>query len=93
MVHLIVADIPVVRIFLKCIGRHSANIYLLHAFIYHYFYSDLLYSFHESWLIFTVLLGITLTASVLIELMKKVSGYNRLVGKLLTALNDQAFLI
>lgn len=56
---------------------------MIHTFIYYYFYPELIYSFQDSWKILPVLLGICLVISVLIELFKKFTGYDKLTEKLL----------
>lgn len=85
IVYLLVGYIPILRDVLKFIGKNSANIFLTHTFIYYYFYTDFIYSFHDSWLILTVLLGTSLLLSLVIELIKKITGYNLLVNKALAA--------
>lgn len=79
-----ISHIPLLRTGLGFIGGHATNIFLTHTFIYYYFYTDFIYSFHDSWLILLVLLGLSLGVSILIELFKKVSGYNRLIDRILT---------
>lgn len=75
--------IPGVRHVLMFIGEHATNIFLIHTFIYYYFYPDFIYSFRYSVCIVPALLLISLLVSVVIELLKKVTGYNRLVNMLL----------
>ena len=75
--------IPGVRHVLMFIGEHATNIFLIHTFIYYYFYPDFIYSFRYSVCIVLALLLISLLVSVVIELLKKVTGYNRLVNMLL----------
>lgn len=79
----VIGYIPVVRSVLKFLGKHATNIFLIHTFLYYYFYTDFIYSFKKDWLILLVMLIICTLLSIVIELLKKISGYNRLVGKLL----------
>lgn len=82
MVYEFIAFIPVLNLCLEFLGKHSANIFLIHTFIYYYFYPDFIYSFGSTWTILPVLLLLSLGLSVLIELFKKYTGYNRLIQKL-----------
>lgn len=77
-----IACIPGLSLCLEFLGKHSANIFLIHTFIYYYFYPDFIYSFRDSWKILPVLLALCLALSVLIELLKKYTGYNKLIQKL-----------
>jgi len=54
------------------LGKHSINIYMLHTFIFAYFFKDFIYSFKYPILIFFVLLAICLIISVLLEYGKKI---------------------
>lgn len=90
MVYYGLCRIPVLREAARFLGKHAANIFLLHTFLYLYFYADFIYSFRSAWLILLVLSGLSLAVSMLLELLKKITGYNRLCGKILTAF-DSAF--
>lgn len=67
------------------LGRHSMNIYLLHTFVFSYFFSDFIYGFKNPVVIFLALLGVSLALSIIVEflkkqcrfyvLLKKISGY------------------
>ena len=87
MVYEFIALIPGINFCLEFLGKHAANIFLIHTFIYYYFYPDFIYSFGTTWKILPILLGICLVISILIELFKKYSGYNRLTEKLLTVIH------
>lgn len=87
MVYDVISYIPIVSHCLKFLGRHSMNIFLTHTFIYLYFHSDFIYSFRDSWTILLVLLGLSLLVSIVIEGFKKVTGYNKLVAKLIEKVN------
>ncbi|MCM1038490.1 MAG: acyltransferase [Roseburia sp.] len=82
IVYEFIAGIPILSSVLKFIGEHATNIFLIHTFIYLYWYADFIYSFQKSWLIIGVLLIICIILSVMIELLKKISGYNRLITKI-----------
>lgn len=83
MVYEFIAPIPVLNFCLEFLGKYATDIFLIHTFIYYYFYPEFIYSFHKSWKILPVLLGICLVVSILIELFKKCTGYNKLTEKLL----------
>lgn len=89
MVYDVISYIPIVNRCLYYLGKHSMNIFLIHTFIYLYFYSDFIYSFHNSWTILLVLLGISLLLSIVIEGFKWIIGYNKLVSKLIDLLNKK----
>ena len=74
MVYEFIAWIPGLNFLLEFLGRHATNIFLVHTFIYYYFYPDFIYSFRETWKILPVLLGICLIISILTELIKKYSA-------------------
>lgn len=63
---------------LAFIGKHSLNIFLIHTFIFKYYFSDFVYSFKYAGLITIVLLVISLFLSILIEQLKKILAYNKL---------------
>jgi len=65
------------------LGKHSMNIFLIHTFIFGYFYSGFIYSFKYPFLIFSVLLACSLFISVLIEYCKKIIGIYTLENKII----------
>lgn len=75
--------IPVARFWLKYIGKHSTNIFLTHTFIYFYYYPDFIYSFRSTWYVLPVFAAVSLALSIVIEAVKKFSGYNKLGNVLL----------
>lgn len=89
MVYDVISYIPVVSHCLKFLGKHSMNIFLVHTFIYMYFYPDFIYSFGNSWTILSVLLGLSLLVSIVIESFKKITGYNKLVSRLINLVDDK----
>lgn len=82
MVYEFIAPVPGFCFCLEFLGKHATNIFLLHTFLYLYFCSDFIYSFRDSWKIMSILLGLSLALSILIELFKKYSGYNKLTEKI-----------
>lgn len=71
--------IPGIKHILMFIGNHSTNIFLIHTFIYLYFYEEFIYSSGYSWSIFFVLLLLCLVVSAIVELLKTLLGYNKLL--------------
>lgn len=76
-----ITDIPILRTVLIFLGKHSMNIFLMHTFIRHYLLEEFVYSFRHFALITLVVLIMSLAVSIIIELMKKHLGYNKLVSK------------
>jgi peptidoglycan/LPS O-acetylase OafA/YrhL len=60
------------------IGNHSRNIYLIHTFIYLYFFSNFINSFKYQTSKFLVLLGMSLAISIIIEFLKEKTKYKKL---------------
>ena len=82
-------DIPLISNVLMFIGKHSMNIFLFHTFIRSYLFSEFTYSFHHFALITLVLLLVSLAVSAVLELIKKYSGYNKLVSYLGNKINNK----
>lgn len=64
-------------------GKHSMNVYMIHTFIYFYWFSRYVYFAKYSILIFLVLLVWCLILSALIEYIKQRSLYNKIVESVL----------
>jgi len=75
-----IVGIPVLRQVLCFLGTHSMNIFLLHTFIRQYFLREFVYSVRHFALVTLVVLVLSLAISVIIELIKKYSGFNKFVG-------------
>lgn len=65
-------------------GKHSMNMFLAHSFFKTYYFKDFYYSFGNAWLIVLVLTITTLLFSICVEMLKKYSGYNKMVEKLVS---------
>lgn len=74
----ILEKVPGLSAALQFLGRHSMNIFLLHTFIYSYYFGRFIYSFGHFLLIFAVLLAASLLCSIVLEQLKRLIGYNRL---------------
>lgn len=64
---------------LKFIGTYATNIFLVHTFIYYYFYADVIYALYDSWKIYAAVFTLSLIVSVAAESAKKLLRYGRLV--------------
>lgn len=82
----VISYIPIISSVLKYIGKHATSIFLTHTFVYYYFYTDFIYSFKKDWLILLVMIVICTAISIIIELLKKITGYNLLINKILSRL-------
>ena len=67
---------------LVVIGKYSMDIFLIHTLIRATYFRKFIYGFRYVPLIVLVLLGISLVISILIEQLKKYTGYNQLVNKI-----------
>jgi membrane-bound acyltransferase YfiQ involved in biofilm formation len=68
---LAVRNIPYISALFQYLGKHSMNIFMIHTFIFYYFFKTFIYSFHYPIFIFNALLIISLALSILLELIKK----------------------
>ncbi len=67
---------------LAFLGRHAMNIFLLHTFIFSYFFHSFVYSFENPFLIFLVLLCSSFLLSIILEFLKKHLGFYKLQDKI-----------
>ncbi len=74
----IAGALPGIRRVLAFLGKHSMNIYFVHTFFYMAIYQPYIYAFRYAWLIFPVLVVVTLVYSVVLEFIK--TG-GRVLGK------------
>lgn len=79
--------IPGIRQALGLLGKHSMNIFLIHTFIYYYYFKDFTYSFGYWLIIAAVLMGISLAVSILIEAAKRAAGYPHVIAKVMEKLH------
>jgi membrane-bound acyltransferase YfiQ involved in biofilm formation len=71
---------------LAFVGKHSMNMYLMHTFIFGYFFHDFIYGFKKPILIFAVLFFISLLLSIIVELMKNRLKFYQLQQKVISFL-------
>ena len=74
-------------VILPFLGKHSMNIYMVHTFLYFYFFPDIIYSFRYPGLIFFVLMILSLCISIVLEEIKIRAGCYAFVGRLLDKLS------
>lgn len=84
----VVSKIPVIDKVLAFLGKHSMNIFLSHTFLRAYFLKDFLYSLKYPVVIVTVLTVLSLVLSIVIDLLKKYTGYDKLVNKLIQKVTE-----
>lgn len=74
-----IVGIPGIRQIFVFLGKHSMNIFLLHTFIRQYLLREFVYSFRHFALVTLVVLVLSLAVSIVIELLKKLLRFNKLV--------------
>ena len=79
-----IIDIPVLKNILMFIGKHSMNIFFTHTFIRVYIFEAFTYSFGNWFLIDLVLLLDSIAVSIVMEYLKKLIRYEKLMNKLLS---------
>lgn len=68
---------------LHILGKHSANGFMIHTFLYYIYFKDLYYGLKYFIIIWIALAITSLLASAIIEKAKTVLHYNKLFGKLI----------
>ena len=76
------AVIPGVRQVLMFLGSHSMNIYFVHTFFYMAIYQEFIYSFKYAALIFVVLVAVSLGYSVVLEALKHVLRFYKVINNI-----------
>lgn len=69
------------------LGKHSMNMYMVHTFIFSYFFHDFIYGFKYPILIFSVLVLSSLAVSVVLEALKTQLKFYVLVGRITNKLS------
>lgn len=81
--------IPVLKSILIFLGKHSMTIFLTHTFIRHTYLRDFTYSFGNFALIFIILLAVSTVLAVVLDYIKKLCGYDKLISKMLEKFNKK----
>lgn len=76
----------IVSICFTFLGKHSMNIYMVHTFIFYYFFNDFIYGFKYPIIIFAVLLLLSLVLSIAIEFVKNKLGFYKAIKYLTSKL-------
>ena len=82
MINEFVSPIKYLNSFLRFVGKYSMDMFLIHTFIRGIFYIEFIYSFKYPLRIMLVLFALALGVSILIEVVKQISGYNKLMERL-----------
>ena len=69
--------------FFTALGKHSANIYLMHTLIFYYWFPNFFYSLKYPILIFSVLMVICFGISWVLEKAKDIVWYNKLTNMII----------
>ena len=74
-------------VILNFLGKHSMNMFFMHTFLFWYYSGPLLYSLNWFGAIYLALVLASLACSIMVEALKKVSGFNSLRDKVVAALS------
>lgn len=81
--YFVLSKIPFVNIVLEHLGKHSGSIFMMHTFIYLYYFKEIIYWFRFSPIILIVMTAVCYCISVGLEYVKRITRYNRLVENVL----------
>ncbi len=84
-----IVDIPIIKQILSFFGKHSMNIFFIHTFIRNNWFMDFTYSFHNWLVIAGVLFGISLVLSIVIEFVKKLIRYDKLMNVIIDRIDKR----
>lgn len=84
-----IVRIPVLKNILEYLGKHSFTLFLTHNFIRYTYLNEFTYSFKNFMLIFIVLFALSLLLAVVIDFIKKLVQYDKLINKLIVFLNKK----
>ena len=65
------------------LGKHSMNIFLFHTFIYYIYFPDIIYWSRNPILIYMTLIVVCLCISMMIEWLKRTTGFDGSVDRLI----------
>ncbi len=81
--------IPVIKNILEFLGRHSFTLFLTHSFIRYTYLNEFIYSFKNFLLIYVVLFSLSLLLAIVIDFIKKLIQYDKLINKLIVNINKK----
>lgn len=79
--------IPVVRQILCFFGRYAMTVYFVHDIIKEVYFGDFVYSFEYFGLIYIIFFAISLAVAIVLEFLKKITGYNKLINLIVQKLS------
>lgn len=68
------------------LGKHSANIYLVHTFLNYYWFPRFFYSIENALLLWGTLMGLSVVMSILLEYLKSIARWNDLSNLIISKL-------
>lgn len=74
--------VPVISDVLRFLGKHSLNLWLIHTFARDWL-NDIVYGVRVVWLVPLVMIALSIPACYAIDALKKVTGYDRMVQRVL----------
>lgn len=80
--YMVLSNIPKLSKSFEILGKHSANIFMFHTFIYSYYFKSIIYTPKYSLLIYILMVLVCLFISLGLEYLKKITCYNKLFLKL-----------
>ena len=78
LVIMLIRNLPVVNVVFSFLGKHSANMYMVHTFLFLYWFPQFIYAPKYAILIFLLLLLCSLAISLALEFIKTKSGIYKL---------------
>ncbi|MDE6110696.1 MAG: acyltransferase, partial [Eubacterium sp.] len=81
--------IPVLKTILEYLGKHSFTLFLTHSFIRYTYLNEFTYSFGNFMVIFIVLFILSLLLAVVIDFIKQLVQYDKLINKLIISINKK----
>ncbi len=76
-----ISKIPFINKILEEIGKKSGKIFMMHTFIYLFYFSDFIYGFKYSVIIYIVLLVVCYLIALALDWLMKITRYNKLIDK------------
>lgn len=83
-----IVRIPIVKNILVFLGKYSMAIFLSHTFIRYNYLNSFVYSFKHFALIYLILLVLSVALAVVLDTIKKLSRYDKLIDKLNKKITD-----
>ena len=77
--------------FFVFLGKHSMNVYLMHTFLFGYFFSEFFYGLKNPILIFVAVLSASLLLSSMIEIIKKKIYFYSLQNKIVSFISERIY--